>query len=230
MSGLVPDPESGKHRVKLVVAAVWGRLAGQRRAALRDNPELRRPMIMSEQTATRGYAVHLRMVRGGVTSVVAADSVEAAVDGVLHLQDAARAALVWVRRRPVNGDPDDVSQWETLPQWPRWYAVTVTVGHRTADGCEGRRSLPTFFLDGDIQGIVSEAHAARIARDVVSGDGLFDSDRVTFHVHAYAVDRPGELAGDHCDECHQVIAAREGGGLANRPHDPACSLYDADQA
>ena len=41
--------------------------------------------------------------------------------------------------------------------------------------------LPTFFLSADVQGIVSNDHARRIAMDVI-GDGLTDDD--TYHVNS----------------------------------------------
>jgi hypothetical protein len=72
-----------------------------------------------------------------------------------------------------------VTEWD----WPRRYVVHVQVEH--TDGTwTGSRSLPSFHLDTNILGIVDEAHAARIARDVVSGHGLFD--HVTFHLHVGA--------------------------------------------
>lgn len=34
--------------------------------------------------------------------------------------------------------------------------------------------------------------------------------------------------GCHCEECGNFIMDAARGGLANRHHDPSCSLYDAD--
>jgi hypothetical protein len=54
------------------------------------------------------------------------------------------------------------------------YVVQVT-SRRDRGGWESIRSTPTFFLDENIQGIVDEAHAARIVRGIVDPHGTSDS-------------------------------------------------------
>lgn len=49
--------------------------------------------------------------------------------------------------------------YETLPARPELYAVTAVE--------EGGKQYPTFYLDTRVQGIVSEAHAADIAHEIV---------------------------------------------------------------
>lgn len=48
------------------------------------------------------------------------------------------------------------------------YAIQATYSHRTPDGWNGVRQIPTFYLDENVQGIVDEAHAEKIARDILS--------------------------------------------------------------
>ena len=50
---------------------------------------------------------------------------------------------------------------------PRRYAVTVNVRHNRTDGWASEFQLPTFYLDSNVQGIVSEEHAEKIARTIV---------------------------------------------------------------
>lgn len=46
------------------------------------------------------------------------------------------------------------------------YKVVATVS-RESDGWTSTRQIPTFFLDPDIQGIVSVEHAQKIALDII---------------------------------------------------------------
>jgi hypothetical protein len=66
------------------------------------------------------------------------------------------------------------------------YAITATVEtvsiSSTSGEWHGTRQVPTFFLDEDVQGIVSADHAARIAADVI--DPLRQIPRERIHVHA----------------------------------------------
>lgn len=57
--------------------------------------------------------------------------------------------------------------------------VTEKDGWSTSIGC------PTFLLSDDVQGIVNEDHAARIARSVVNP---FDDPRLTLHVSVAKTD------------------------------------------
>jgi hypothetical protein len=74
------------------------------------------------------------------------------------------------------------------------YAVIVHTS-RKVDGWERRSHSPIFFLDGDVQGIVSADHAARIAvhmaREIAGPD-------VQVWAHAWFADASGEpgSAGD----------------------------------
>lgn len=47
------------------------------------------------------------------------------------------------------------------------YAVNATITRVQPDGYVGVRTTPTFYLDPDVQGIVSTEHAHAIAREVV---------------------------------------------------------------
>jgi hypothetical protein len=50
------------------------------------------------------------------------------------------------------------------------YAITATVEttvHSKSGDWHGARQIPTFYLDENVQGIVSEAHAERIAREII---------------------------------------------------------------
>ena len=68
------------------------------------------------------------------------------------------------------------------------YAVHVQItthGSDSAGKFSGSRGCPTFYLDSDVQGIVSESHAVNIANDVVNPLGLIPADDI--HVCACAV-------------------------------------------
>ena len=58
---------------------------------------------------------------------------------------------------------------------PESYAVTASV-HRNVEGWEQSHHLPTFYLDSNVQGIVSETHAARIARALLDPWGEYGDD------------------------------------------------------
>jgi hypothetical protein len=73
--------------------------------------------------------------------------------------------------------------------WVRWYAVRVQIQHETQDGWSGSLQVPLFYLDSHVQGITSAEHAVRVARDIVSGAGLFTTERVTFHITALPADQ-----------------------------------------
>jgi hypothetical protein len=47
------------------------------------------------------------------------------------------------------------------------YSITATVTERTPEGWDRTRQVPTFYLDPRVQGIVSAAHAERIALDIL---------------------------------------------------------------
>jgi hypothetical protein len=59
---------------------------------------------------------------------------------------------------------------------------------RDAGRWSGSRQVPLFYLDAHVQGISAE-HATQVARDIVSGAGLFDTERVIFHITAMPADQ-----------------------------------------
>ena len=54
------------------------------------------------------------------------------------------------------------------------YAITAEVKVRHPDGYDKTFSVPTFYLDEHVQGILSEDHAVRIAREIIDPAGLLD--------------------------------------------------------
>jgi hypothetical protein len=55
------------------------------------------------------------------------------------------------------------------------WLVTATVSHKNGAGWIGCRQIPAFILPGDTLGIVSEAHARKIAESMlaeIAGDTL----------------------------------------------------------
>lgn len=58
------------------------------------------------------------------------------------------------------------------------------------DGFDGSISVPTFYLDSRVQGIVNAGHATDIARGVI--DPLGTIGRADLMVRAYPADVPGE--------------------------------------
>jgi hypothetical protein len=57
-----------------------------------------------------------------------------------------------------------------------------------------------------VQGIISTEHATRVARDIVSGAGLFDTERVTFHITALPADQAPPWA--HPDRSRVLTVAQ----------------------
>jgi hypothetical protein len=68
------------------------------------------------------------------------------------------------------------------------YAVTARVQWTDAQGTQHHRDVPTFWLHANTQGIVSESHAKRIAREVVDPFNMYP------HVSIGVAARPGEEA------------------------------------
>ena len=52
------------------------------------------------------------------------------------------------------------------------YCIQATRTTTTTDGYTRTTQIPTFYLHGAVQGIVSEQHAESIARDMLAGDGV----------------------------------------------------------
>jgi hypothetical protein len=48
------------------------------------------------------------------------------------------------------------------------YAIQAQILTCTSDGYEGSRSVPTFYLDSDVQGLTGAGHAAEVAADVIN--------------------------------------------------------------
>src|ERR1700729_3989592 len=100
------------------------------------------------------------------------------------------------------------------------YAIHATIRTHVA-GFDGNVSVPTFYLDGDVQGITSAEHAAGIARGVLNPAGLIAAGDVD--VRAYPVDpgrythvtrhADGTVAGWH----RSVSAAEHFAGEAGPP-------------
>lgn len=59
------------------------------------------------------------------------------------------------------------------------YAITAAINSFNDDGWISTRPLPTFYLDSNIQGIVDEDHATKIAHDIL--------DRPNHTVHCQAI-------------------------------------------
>lgn len=66
-----------------------------------------------------------------------------------------------------------------------FYAVTANMTTE-ADGWTSTRHLPTFYLCANAQGIVSEEHAERIARDIL--DPFARQNDAALHLTAVAID------------------------------------------
>lgn len=48
------------------------------------------------------------------------------------------------------------------------YAITAQYEHTTKDGWTGSIGVPTFYLDENVQGIMSEDDAVRVARVILT--------------------------------------------------------------
>ena len=64
------------------------------------------------------------------------------------------------------------------------YAVTVNVELSEPGGWKSGFQLPTFYLEADVQGIVSEDHAVSIARTIVDNMHVTGA---TYHITAVAI-------------------------------------------
>ena len=49
----------------------------------------------------------------------------------------------------------------------KYYSVTATITTKEADGWTTIRQVPTFFLDANVQGILNERDAERIASRIL---------------------------------------------------------------
>ena len=80
------------------------------------------------------------------------------------------------------------------------YQIQATVVEKRADGYSVTHQIPTFYLDSNIQGIVSEEHAAKIATDILNPAKL-----ASLQVHVAATkeeDHPHYV----CDECGKTAS------------------------
>lgn len=70
------------------------------------------------------------------------------------------------------------------------YAINATIVHHTNDAhcasTDVTKQIPTFYLNADVQGIVDEAHAEKIAREIILPVEL-EYESVTVHVTAVKV-------------------------------------------
>jgi len=62
-----------------------------------------------------------------------------------------------------------------------FWQIDGTTVEKTADG-DTTRQIPTFFLNGNIQGITDAEHAAKVAGDVVNPTGTLE-----VHINATSV-------------------------------------------
>lgn len=61
------------------------------------------------------------------------------------------------------------------------YGISATVETEGKGGYSGVRQIPTFYLDENVQGILSEAQAENVAWHILSAAG---TNRATFHITA----------------------------------------------
>ena len=66
----------------------------------------------------------------------------------------------------------------------RLYSVQATIEKRNEDGTVALLSIPTFYLDPRVQGIVSTAHAEKIAKSILNPT---KSENLTVHPNAVMV-------------------------------------------
>ena len=66
------------------------------------------------------------------------------------------------------------------------WIIQATVTKQKYNGWRESTQLPTFFLDKDIQGIVDEKHAARIAEKLINP---FCDETITVSIGAYFDDQ-----------------------------------------
>lgn len=76
---------------------------------------------------------------------------------------------------------------DARPPESDFYAISARVLRDTDDGWSGARELPTFYLNRNVQGILSAESAQRVAERVVNGEGLFASEGTEFKIHAVRV-------------------------------------------
>lgn len=63
------------------------------------------------------------------------------------------------------------------------YAITANVS-RERDGWSGSRQIPTFYLDENVQGIMSEAGARNIAQTIIDPYNEHTVNMTVLRVHA----------------------------------------------
>lgn len=82
------------------------------------------------------------------------------------------------------------TEWTTNRPTPftegRMYAVAPTYERKIDEHATRSGQIPTFYLHPDVQGILSEDQATRIARDILTA-GTDPADGITYHVRAYEV-------------------------------------------
>ena len=67
------------------------------------------------------------------------------------------------------------------------YAVQAAVSYTDNEGWRGTYATPTFYLDGNVQGIVNEAHAERVALDVIDPTRALRKSGATITITAVPV-------------------------------------------
>lgn len=87
------------------------------------------------------------------------------------------------------------------------YAIHAMV--LTHDGeFAGSRQVPLFYLDSDVQGIVSATHAVTVARSVLDPLGLIPAEDL--QASAYALVDSGEPTGRHAGQCTHIVKRASG--------------------
>ena len=79
----------------------------------------------------------------------------------------------------------------------RMWAVQARIEHRSPEGWEGSRKLPTFYLHPSVQGTLTAEQATKVARDIVqqvfeatvqSVGALATVGMIVPHIHVQEVD------------------------------------------
>jgi hypothetical protein len=64
------------------------------------------------------------------------------------------------------------------------YCIQATVTTKGKDGWNSCKTIPTFYLDSRVQGIVDETHAERIVKDILNP---FNDDSIVINMTIYTI-------------------------------------------
>jgi hypothetical protein len=133
---------------------------------------------MDPTTALANLRKALRTLRGDLSDSAFVDAVDDAADSFDALDG-------WLSRGGFLPEP-----WAANRPVPfttgRMYAVAPTYERQIDEHTTRQGQVPTFYLHPDVQGILSEDQATRIARDILTA-GTDPADGITYHVRAYEV-------------------------------------------